>query len=89
VSRLVRFGLEPARVDDALVAFLRQQWAQAGEVKRLFEPGQRVQVTEGAFAGFEGIFQVEGGEARAMVLIELLSRPVRLPVAAAQLRALP
>jgi transcriptional antiterminator RfaH len=48
-----------------------------------------VQVTEGAFAGFEGIFQVEGGEARAMVLIELLSRPVRLPVAAAQLRALP
>jgi transcriptional antiterminator RfaH len=89
VSRLVRFGLEPARVDDALVAFLRQQWAQTGEVKRLFEPGQRVQVTEGAFAGFEGIFQVEGGEARAMVLIELLSRPVRLPVAAAQLRALP
>lgn len=86
VSRLVRFGVEPARVDDALVAYLRH--AQAGEVKRLFEPGQRVQVTEGAFAGVEGIFQMEDGQARAMVLIELLSRQVSLPVDAAQLRAL-
>jgi transcriptional antiterminator RfaH len=86
VSRLVRFGVEPARVDDGLVAYLRQ--TQAGEVKRLFEPGQRVQVTEGAFAGVEGVFQMEDGQARAMVLIELLSRQVRLPVDAAQLRAL-
>jgi transcriptional antiterminator RfaH len=82
----VRFGVEPARVDDALVAYLRQQQAQ--EVKRLFEPGQRVQVIEGAFAGVEGVFQIDDGQARAMVLIELLSRQVRLPVAAAQLRAL-
>lgn len=86
VSRLVRFGVEPARVDDALVAYLRQ--TQAVEVKRLFKPGQRVQVTEGAFAGVEGIFQMEDGQARAMVLIELLSRQVSLPVDAAQLRAL-
>ena len=86
VSRLVRFGVEPARVDDALVAYLRQQQAQ--EVTRLFEPGQRVQVIEGAFAGVEGVFQIDDGQARAMVLIELLSRQVRLPVAAAQLRAL-
>jgi len=86
VSRLVRFGVEPARVDDALVAYLRQQQGQ--EVKRLFEPGQRVQVIEGAFAGVEGVFQIDDGQARAMVLIELLSRQVRLPVAAAQLRAL-
>jgi transcriptional antiterminator RfaH len=86
VSRLVRFGVEPARVDDALVAYLRQQQAQ--EVQRLFEPGQRVQVIEGAFAGVEGVFQIDDGQARAMVLIELLSRQVRLPVAAAQLRAL-
>jgi transcriptional antiterminator RfaH len=86
VSRLVRFGVEPARVDDALVAYLRQQQAQ--EVKRLFEPGQRVQVIEGAFAGVEGVFQIDDGQARAMVLIELLSRQVRLPVAVAQLRAL-
>jgi transcriptional antiterminator RfaH len=86
VSRLVRFGVEPARVDDALVAYLRQQQAQ--EVKRLIEPGQRVQVIEGAFAGVEGVFQIDDGQARAMVLIELLSRQVRLPVAAAQLRAL-
>jgi transcriptional antiterminator RfaH len=85
----VRFGLEPARIDDALVAYLRQQQDRAAVIKRLFEPGQRVLVTEGAFAGVEGVFQMDDGQARAMVLIELLSRQVRLPVAAAQLRALP
>ena len=89
VSRLVRFGLEPARIDDALVAYLRQQQDRAAVIKRLFEPGQRVLVTEGAFAGVEGVFQMDDGQARAMVLIELLSRQVRLPVTAAQLRALP
>jgi transcriptional antiterminator RfaH len=89
VSRLVRFGVEPARVDDGLIAMLREQAAQVGLAQRLFEPGQKVQVTDGPFAGVEGIFQLNDGEARAMVLIELLSRQVSLPVHPAALRPLP
>jgi transcriptional antiterminator RfaH len=89
VARLVRFGNEPARVDDSLIAMLREQAAQVGLAQRLFEPGQKVQVTDGPFAGVEGIFQLNDGEARAMVLIELLSRQVSLPVHPAALRPLP
>ncbi len=89
VTRLVRFGLEPARVDEGLIAELKSQEASAGQAQRLFEHGQRVLVTEGAFAGVEGIFQMRDGQARAMVLIELLSRQVKLPVDPAALRRLP
>lgn len=41
-------------------------------------------LTEAPFAGTEGIYQMADGERRAMVLIELLSKQVR--VAPASLR---
>lgn len=83
----MRFGTEPARVDDSLVEVLRQQESQTALAQRLFEPGQKVLVTEGPFAGVEGIFELSDGQARAMVLIELISRQVSLPVRPAALRA--
>jgi len=44
---------------------------------RLFEPGQRVVVTEGPFTGFEGIYELPDGESRATVLLELLGKPCK------------
>jgi transcriptional antiterminator RfaH len=87
VARLVRFGSEPARVSDELIAALREQEAQSVEVKPMFQPGQSVRITAGPFAGLEGIFQMADGQLRAMVLIEMLSRPVAVPVAPNALRA--
>lgn len=87
VSRLVSFGPEPARVDDALIERLRSQEVEAnGQPRRLFNPGERVRLMEGAFAGIEGIYQMADGERRVMVLIELLSKPVVLRVAPVILR---
>lgn len=87
VSRMVSFGVEPARVDDALIKLLRAQEASVeGEPARLFRSGERVLLTEGPFAGIEGIYQMAEGERRAMVLIEILSRPVSVRVAPAGLR---
>lgn len=88
VARLVRFGSEPARVSDELIAALRQREVQTPEVKRLFQSGQSVRITEGPFAGVEGIFQMADGQLRAMVLIELLSRPVAVSVDPVALEAL-
>lgn len=88
VARLVRFGSEPARVSDELIAALRQREVQTPEVKRLFQSGQSVRITEGPFAGVEGIFQMADGQLRAMVLIELLSRPVAVSVDPVVLKAL-
>lgn len=87
VSRLVGFGGEPAKVSDSLVEALRvQEGAVQAHPVRLFKPGERVRLTEAPFAGIEGVYQMADGERRVMVLIELLSRQVRVQVPLAGLR---
>lgn len=87
VSRLVSFGSEPAKVEDDLIDLLRaQEAAIQGEPERFFKPGERVQLTKGTLACMEGIYQSPDGERRAMVLIELLSKPITVRVTSAGLR---
>lgn len=87
VSRLVSFGIEPAKVDDRLIDLLKSHEVRAkSEPQRLFSPGERVRLTEGAFAGIEGIYQMTDGESRVMVLIELLSKSVQISVPPGNLR---
>lgn len=87
VSRLVSFGIEPARVDDGLIELLRAQEASIQtQPERLFKTGERVRMTEAPFAGIEGIYQMADGKRRAMVLIEILSKPVAVRVTPASLR---
>lgn len=87
VSRLVSFGVEPAKISDSLVEAIRAQEASVqAEPERLFKSGERIRLTEMPFAGIEGIYQMADGERRVMVLIELLSKQVRVRVAPANLR---
>lgn len=87
VSRLVSFGIEPARVDDGLIELLRTQEASVqAEPERLFKPGARVCLTEAPFAGIEGVYQMADGERRVVVLIEILSKQVAVRVAPVSLR---
>ncbi|WP_300088805.1 transcription/translation regulatory transformer protein RfaH [uncultured Nitrosomonas sp.] len=87
VNRLVSFGNEPAKIDDGLIDLLQQQeTAFQARPEQLFKPGEKVQITEGAFAGIEGIYQMAEGERRVMVLIELLSKPVAMRISPASLR---
>ena len=87
VSRLVTFGIEPARVDVDLIELLKAREASVqAEPERLLKPGERVCLTEAPFAGIEGIYQMADGERRVMVLIEMLSKPVAVRVSPASLR---
>lgn len=87
VSRLVSFGGEPAKLDDDLIEHLwGQEAAVQSEPERLFRPGERVSMTEGAFTGIEGIYYMADGERRVMVLIELLSKSVIVRASPASLR---
>jgi transcriptional antiterminator RfaH len=52
--------------------------ALATSPTKLHRAGDLVRITEGPFAGLEAIFEMDDGESRAMVLIELLSRPTRI-----------
>ena len=86
-SRLVSFGIEPARVDNGLIERLRRQEAIVQtEPERLFMPGERVRLTVAPFAGIDGIYQMADGERRAMVLIDILTKSVPVRVAPAGLR---
>ena len=80
VSRLVTFGQVPAKVDDMLVDAIRFSVAGAEVRQRHFEPGEVVRINEGPFAGLEAIYQMPDGEARVMVLIDILSKKVSLSI---------
>ena len=87
VSELVCFGSRPARVDDILIATLRErETAQQASPTTLFAHGDNVRITEGAFAGLEAIYQMNDAEGRAMVLLDLLCKPVAMTINAASLR---
>jgi transcriptional antiterminator RfaH len=79
VSKLVAFGGRFATLPDACVEALRE--AQSSIPQRLFQSGERVTITHGPFSGLEGIYQMSDGEARALVLIELMNQPQKLKVA--------
>jgi transcriptional antiterminator RfaH len=87
VSSLVTFGTESAKVDERLIEALRaQKDVLCSQPQRLFAQGERVLIADGPFAGIEAIYQMNDGESRAMVLIELLRKPTKLKISPASLR---
>ncbi|WP_460840255.1 transcription/translation regulatory transformer protein RfaH [Noviherbaspirillum agri] len=84
VSKLVAFGGRFAMLPDACVEALRGM--QQMSPQKLFAPGERVAITSGPFAGLEGIYQLPDGEARALVLIDLMNQPQKLRLAVELLR---
>jgi len=87
VSQLVRFGQYPAQVDDALIVLMRSREQNSqSEPARMFDQGESVLIKDGPFADIEAVFQMPDGERRALVLIEVLNKPVSLRVDLANLR---
>lgn len=91
VSGLVRFGSMPAAVPAGLIDLLRAResvsglhdWAEPG-----FQAGQPVRVVDGIMHGYEGIFVAGSGQARVVVLLDILGRQVRTQVDSSQLAPL-
>ena len=90
VSNLVRFGGTAAKVPPAVIEALRHEQAERlaqAPSRPLFRPGDRVHITSGPFAGLQAVFDMPDGEARALVLVELLGKQARLPLEVTQIRA--
>lgn len=85
VSQLVHFGTRAAKVDDQLVDLLRSR-EQARPTEARFQEGDAVVITDGPFAGIEAIYQTADAERRAMILLEILSKPVRVQIDSGRLR---
>lgn len=85
VQQLIHFGHRAAQVSDALIHWLRQREG-AHPTQTLFQPGDTVLIIGGPLAGAEAIFQTADAERRAMILLDILSRPVHLQIDSGQLR---
>jgi transcriptional antiterminator RfaH len=90
VQRLVSFGTNPAVVDDALIAELALHHEARQAPEAMFSANETVLIAQGPFTGIEGMYQrlaqMPNGEARAFVLIELLSKSLALPIAPEHLK---
>jgi transcriptional antiterminator RfaH len=47
---------------------------------RLFTQGEKVRPLQVTFTGIDAVYQLSNGEQRAIILIEVLSRPVEVSV---------
>jgi transcriptional antiterminator RfaH len=87
VARLVEFGGVAARVPAAMIDALAEQPARQ---KALFEAGDQLKVINGPFAGIEAellrMYKTPDGEARVMLLMEILTRPQQISLPACAVR---
>jgi len=87
VRDLVRFGGQSPKIDPSLIAaLLEREQLQQTTPQALFSVGDKVIVTEGAFAGLEAIYQTADAESRSMILLNLLNKPVQLRIEPGRLR---
>lgn len=78
VTTLVRFGIEFAKVPTSVIESI-QSFASAHK-ELAFEQGERILIKSGPFKGIEAEFRNLDGDARAIVLVELLHKIQMLPL---------
>ncbi|WP_067709806.1 MULTISPECIES: transcription/translation regulatory transformer protein RfaH [unclassified Erwinia] len=76
VSHFVRFGTQPATVPQDVITALETQPAACLLDPDLPLPGDMVLITDGAFEGLKAIFTEPDGEARSMLLLNLLNKQI-------------
>ena len=77
VTSMVRFGGIPKALSSNLVDQLRrlENENQGFSMNRpQWQLGDSIEIVEGAFAGFKGLFHAESGAERVVVLLKLLGR---------------
>ncbi|WP_092878826.1 transcription/translation regulatory transformer protein RfaH [Izhakiella capsodis] len=76
VSHFVRFSNHPATVPPDVIQGLQNKAPKTGIDPALPQPGDQVVITSGAFEGLHAIFTEPDGEARSMLLLNLLNKQV-------------
>ena len=76
VSHFVRFGMQPAMVPSNVIHQLSIHTPEGITDPDTPYAGDDVVITEGAFEGLQAIFTEPDGEARSMLLLNLLNKQV-------------
>ena len=88
VAGIVKFGAQPAKVDDSLIDEIKSRekvWGEQTIDKDKFKKGQAVTVTKGPFSGLDAVFASYNGEQRVIVLLNILGNQTPLSMKTAGL----
>ena len=83
VSYFVKFGLNFAKVPTSVIEFIKtNQHITAEKLKDLnkFKPGDKVQISDGAFKNWIAIFKCYNSDERVILLMNLLGREQSLNI---------
>ncbi|TCI05415.1 transcription/translation regulatory transformer protein RfaH [Corallincola luteus] len=82
VSAVVRFGNHLSSVPDQLIDEIKQRCGEMVAQIDASAPqsGDKVVITDGSLKGLDALYQLEDGEQRAFVLIDLLGKQQRVSV---------
>ena len=83
VSHFVKFGLNFAKVPNRVIEFIKtNQHITAGKLNNLnkFKPGDKVQISDGAFNNYMAIFKCYKSDERVILLMNLLGREQSLSI---------
>ncbi|MBA0165942.1 MULTISPECIES: transcription/translation regulatory transformer protein RfaH [Pectobacterium] len=77
VSNFVRFGALPATIPQQVIDELSLRPTQGIIDPLTPQPGDSVVITDGIFSGLQAIYTEPDGEARSMLLLNMLNKQVR------------
>ena len=83
VSNIVKFGNDPAVVDQVTIDNLKKIDSLSPEP--YIKHGDLVRVTSGSFRGIDAIYQASDGESRSYILLEFMHQNQRLSLDNAKL----
>lgn len=81
VMDFVRQGPRPVVVGAKVIGNLQaheESREQQGAVSQAYQPGDKVEISQGPFAGVEAIYHEPDGDKRAVLLIEILNQPIEI-----------
>ena len=91
VSKIVRFGENPAKVPESLILQLKdyeKSNLSLLSVPNLPQKGDKVNVLEGPFKGMQAIYSHTDGQQRSIVLISLLHQKAPISLSNIQIKKL-
>ena len=98
VRQILRFGIKPIEIQQGLIDDLKArcnsqfegqvegQATSLNDKQTIFNPGQKIEVTSGPFKAYQAIFKQFDGEARAIILLNVLNQQQELLVELQQLQ---
>ncbi|WP_085902030.1 transcription termination/antitermination protein NusG [Kiloniella majae] len=81
VISIVQFGMELLSIDEAIIANLRKREDETGGVSLVIsglKKGDKIRVNEGPFEDYTGLLEETDDKNRAILLLDLMGRKVRV-----------